>query len=83
MGTNSSRDLSAWLELAHGSHEREREIEAAVDEMMALAHMGIDALCRHLPQHEPAIRLAIHHVLTHPECLRGSPCPHDWERSPN
>ena len=83
MGTNNGRDLSAWLELAHGSHEREREIEAAVHEMVALAHMCIDALCRHLPQHAPEIRLAIHHVLTHPECLSGAPCPGERERSPN
>jgi len=74
MEMNTRSGLEAWLELGDGSDEQNHAIEEAVLEMVGLAHMGIDALCRHLPEQEPTIRRVIRHVLTHPECLGGRSC---------
>jgi len=83
MGMNDTGSLQAWRELGHGSPEREREIEDAVIEMVTLAHLGIDAVCRHLPDQEVTIRRVIRHVLTDPACLGGGVCGDDVGLSTN
>jgi hypothetical protein len=74
MGMNTQHGLEAWMELSDGSEEQKRAIEEAVLEMVTLAHLGIDALCRHLPDQESSIRRVLRHVLTDPECLGGHSC---------
>jgi hypothetical protein len=74
VGTDVRHGIEAWLALSDGSPEQEQAISEAVMEMVSLVHMSIDALCRHLPQQEAAIRRVVQHLLAHPECLEGGPC---------
>ena len=74
MGIDDRHGIQAWLELSDGSPEQDQAIGEAVMEMIGLVHLGIDALCRHLPEHESAIRRVVQHLVVHPECLEGGPC---------
>lgn len=83
MGMNDRCGIEAWLAMGDGSPEQERAIDEAVMEIVSLAHLGINALCRHLPEQESAIRRVIQHLSAHPECLEGAPCVGAESVSPN